>query len=626
MKKKQIELKIKRVFEGELHSEEILRGPILADVLPGFGQDRAPADLTPADVLSLLSAKLLLESYAIPRLTNLARGLLLFHIRFFDMVYAGKSVTAILEGLQNGDLALFRRVHDHLTDYCRRARIETVSESELDQWLANRAGGVDKRTAERHYLEGLAHFYEWLGNRAPSLASEPPPPALLPLPAISEPDPAGSERDAIQAIKLMMRADCSLAPAAFEHQIPITACLDRPLAYGGEQLKLDEIAGFMRGRHGLIAGIPGSGKSTAMRQLAYLDAGCENGQCIGYLQAPHLSQTASLDDPLMAIAHRLLARAGQGDVRRIRQTLGELDRNGLLILLIDGLEEIPRIQQDRLIEQSRSLASVYFAASPRRAATLSRKLRDDSGYHLLQFDVVELDGLSRSILIEKAAPHMGIDPGEAAVFSSLAFGGPSDLMKIPLGVVAAIESAGAPPQIRELLMVFHSLSELVRRSGDRLELTERCEDLNPASSALYAWGELLYNFWRNARPADVFDSENRPSTWITPARPQNESPAERVGAGHGFSRRDPDPLPLFEQHEESVQVRLLFREFETLLPAIFLFYHQGKRTEAALPRLRVGWHGDALAKTERDCQRIGELQRYLSARRPVRDPDLTPPT
>ena len=89
-------------------------------------------------------------------------------------------------------------------------------------------------------------------------------------------------------------------------------------------------------RHVLLVGRPGSGKSTALNQLLIAEAtrSLENSS----LPIPVLVQLKS-DQPILELIRKALLR---GRLRRNETEIEDLLFEGRLLLLLDGINEIPR--------------------------------------------------------------------------------------------------------------------------------------------------------------------------------------------------------------------------------------------------------------------------------------------
>jgi hypothetical protein len=191
-----------------------------------------------------------------------------------------------------------------------------------------------------------------------------------PAPTVTAPAPEADARRWLETVGILAVRHCSLTPAVLGRRLHAMDVLDRPVLFGSKTrpVAFSRVLKLLEGRSALLAGVPGSGRSSLLRMLGYqLMCQWEAGrpQAI-YMRAPEVLKRAGRRRTVIELAAEQLIAVGAAEASEIKtvvQALDELDRDRRLLWLVD---DVDRLSEAGLIDLAGHfvVSQAIFAVSP----------------------------------------------------------------------------------------------------------------------------------------------------------------------------------------------------------------------------------------------------------------------
>jgi hypothetical protein len=571
-------------------------------------ENTIPDDLNFLSVLRLLLAKLIIDAYLHPEALEYGLGLILVLLRLFDYVHSGKSIDSIFRLSKDPEVG--KKLFKQLSEDSEIVRVKLMIPNDaLETWLTEEISSVSSRTAERQYNKARSVFFKTILRIAPELSGcfkkTAAPRAVQPEPVV----------DVVALIKAWMSARCSKSAPAFGVELPISSCIQRRLRIGDEIVTMDfaDVANWLRGHCGYIAGTRCSGRSTLLKGVAYQVISTESEFLVCYLRAPEFREAAEKHiDVIKFIAMSILGKedAHVDRFRKVMDELYKLDQQGRLVVLVDDLELLDQNQQMRVIAQLASCRSVYFAITPNMKEFVVSEIKR-GGYEgkVLNVELLDLDAASQNQLASSVCAFIGIDYLMDRV-PKLLEAYVTDLARIPLGTLAVIQCQLEKRGLFPSSIAMMALSEWVRRAGyDHWAFPGRIEDLQLPVVAICQLGGALYNFlvscdYRHSDYPEFQGEHDRSTIWIP------WQYIEKYTKDRNVSVAELQRLRILEMDPGKSKARIVYKELEILAGALYGFYHPEQIRSGPFTPLLSGWVGEVI-------QNIKNVQRQVPLLRDI---------
>jgi len=291
--------------------------------------------------------------------------------------------------------------------------------------------------------------------------AEPARPALTP--AHPEPDPTRW----LETVNLLAARHCGRTPAVFGRQMHIAETNNRLVWLAGDShpILAHHIFEALDGRSALLAGVPGSGRTTLLRQLGYqLMVSWEPGRPQPvYLSAPEVLKQAGRRRSVVELVAEQVVVAGGAEASKIKvvtAALDDLDRDHQLVWLVDDVDRLSDAEQVDLAAHF-VVSHAVFAVSPAQAMDGQGRFSVGAAPMLLSVSDLEPDEQDQMLQCfflawSENTPSL---PARRAVLDTV-----SAMAKLPIGL-AAVHSQMETGRVTPARIVETAVREYLVRAG-----------------------------------------------------------------------------------------------------------------------------------------------------------------
>jgi AAA domain len=508
----------------------------LRRLYPGdYDRDIAP-DRTPIEqaqqVLKVLAMSRYIEAIRVGDSAHvLAQGILLFWYMFLEPVSTSRAVPSFLA------VASYCSHQNHLEDFIAHGHrfIKSLAlspdeqlslQENFDERLRVSARGFElaqdakgretQRRSFSNYVHDAAHeLAVMIQSRAPEVFEQEPGQKQ----AIAVADRLPS----LEALRQFVARECASAPEAYGQRLDIQTTIERTVQVvpvAGNPIPLNVPSGYVpfSNMSGLLVGLPGSGRTSYLKRLAY-EAAQSPGQgqdwpATVYVRAP--------DFVIYARNHRTIydfvadqVRQAQADsernVQQLRQELEARDQAGQLLVLVDDLDRLAEPDQEEVIRQLAFSPAVVCVALPWQVERLGQAMLRPQGRRpeLGEFRLADLEAQQQREMLARLAERSPREFDLDVALSMLEQ--VPDLARLPLGVAAI--HAQIINHARSRSMIAHrALEEMFARAHlPKPKFEGAWPALDPAARSLLYAAMLVGWRWNDAR---VWEHEpERPDAW-----------------------------------------------------------------------------------------------------------------
>jgi hypothetical protein len=532
------------------------------------GQDIQAEERSLFDLIQTVTLSLIHRILEAPTEETKLRGLFITYLQYLDPMYRGSSVAKAFSAFS--DPAVAEDVSGLLQAHCREFGGCSVHKRDIVERL-ERLAATHKRTAERHIQPARMLLINVLGEHLQDLFD------LISSATVPAVQVEMGDRlpDLSTLIEQYTVSRCSLAPIAYGIRLSISECVDRLVHIQGERFAIESrhLANHLAGCRGTLAGLPGSGRSTLLRFVAfhgnqegihgcrffyfsardYLDFAKQGYACCQYI-AWQLCETSQL---------------GREHCASLTTEVEELNRVRRLILLVDDVEHLDDISRELVLSKLASATSIFFSVTPRLADVVCDELaRRNYNGTLVRLQLDELDPAGGEAVARLAAHHSGMKYVDGSI-SGFFDDGNAEEGSIPMGIMAAVQTGSAEPATRRLRFGYALFCEFLRRDGYApIHLPRQADSLDPAMARIIRAGRLAREEILLHEPDDLFPigAASRMTMSLDLRRLQE------LWGDHG---EDVVHLQIFRRLRYAAAIQVIFPSIEELLMTLDCFYYGG---------------------------------------------------
>lgn len=273
-----------------------------------------------------------------------------------------------------------------------------------------------------------------------------------------------------QLLVSYIKKACCNQPEACGYVFPIEGVIDRTVTVheiqGNPTLSLGtegRVEALSR-MSGLLVGVPGSGRTTFLRRLAYewvMRWSDENSPLAFYCSAldflPYARNRRSVHSFIAELAS---STDNFEKVEEWRKELAALDQAGRLLLLVDDLDRLPEADQSEVVGQLAFSPAVIYTAVPWEVNRITKWMRQR---HVGEFILADLDEVQQRGLLSRLAAEypeweFDLDLG-FVVLREVPY-----LARLPLGILAVYAQV-LDYQSNRVRIVQRALREYFERAG-----------------------------------------------------------------------------------------------------------------------------------------------------------------
>ena len=431
--------------------------------------------------------------YSKSLLTNVIKGGSTPEERFFHIFFErGVPFLIAFRGVDSADevRAMAKAAGVRLTD----AELRVAAQGARDpEFLAqtSRQGGADDDVLT---AADLRLTNEYAKARADTFEQSIQPPAAPTQPALARvlPDPMRW----LDTIDQLSARHCGHTPAVFGRQMHIVETSNRLvwLEIEEEGIPFHGVYEALEGRSALLAGVPGSGRTTLLRGLGYhLIGNWRPGrpQAV-YVRAPELLKWAGRRRNVVELLAEQIVAAGGAETHEIRAVtaaVDDLDRDRRLVWLVDDVDRLSGNEQADLAGHFVASQAIY-VVSPWQAKNAQERLSTDTPPIIVSVPSLHREEQSNILdtFFQEWSETLPSVSARGAVLDML-----PDLAELPIGL-AAIHAQMEAGRVTPLLILEAAAREYFARSG--LDFPTDWSDwpiLPPAVRALTALGSTYVN-------------------------------------------------------------------------------------------------------------------------------------
>ena len=556
-----------RDHSGTVTVSRLIWRKVIDKFLP-HGQDIQAEERSLFDLIQAVMLFLIHRFLEVPTEETRLRGLFIMYLQYLDPIYRGSSVAKAFSGFS--DPAVAEDISSLLQVHCREFGGCNVNNGDIAQRLV-RLAATHKRTAERHVQPARMLLINVLGEHLQDLVN------LIcsaTVPAIQV-ETGDHVPDLLTLLELYTVSNCSLAPEAYGIHLPISEFADRSVRIQGERFAIESrhLANHLAGRHGTLAGLPGSGRSTLLRFVAFHgnQEGIHGCRFFYFSARDYLDFAKKGYVCCQYIAWQLCdsSQRGRGHCASLTTELEELNRERRLILLVDDVECLDDVSRELVLSKLVSDRSIFFAVTPHLVDVINDELvRRNYDGTLVRLQLDGLDPVGREVVARRAAHHSGMKYLDGAI-SGFFDDGNAREGSIPLGIMAAVQSGSAEPATKYLRFCHTLLCEYLRRDGyGPIHLPRQADNLDPTLARIIKAGRL-------AREEILFHEPDNLFPMGAASRMTMLLDLKRLQESWGDHGEDVINLQIFRRLRYTAAIQVIFPSIEELLMTLDCFYYGG---------------------------------------------------
>lgn len=540
----------------------------LIDKFLPHGQDIQAEERSLFDLIQTVTLSLIHRILEAPTEEIKLRGLFITYLQYLDPMYRGSSVAKAFSAFS--DPAVAEDISSLLRAHCRQFGGCSIHKRDIAGRL-ERLAATHKRTAERHVQPARMLLINVLGEHLQDLSN------LISsstVPAIQV-ETGDHVPDLSTLLERYTVSRCSLAPEAYGIRLPISECADRSVRIQGERFAIESrhLANHLIGHHGTLAGLPGSGRSTLLRFVAFHG----NQEGIHGCRFFYFSARDYLDFAKQGyacchyIAWQLceISQLGPEHCASLATGLEELNRERRLVLLVDDVECLDDVSRELVLSKLASAGSIFFAATPHLVDVIHHEMvRRNYDGTLVRLQLDGLDPVGREAVARCAAHHSGMKDVDGSI-SGFFDDGNAEEGSIPLGIMAAVQCLSAEPAMRHLQFGHALLCEYLRRDGYApMHLPRQADSLDTAMARIIRAGRL-------AREEILLHEPDALFPMGTASRMTMSLDLKRLQELWGDHGEDVVQLQIFRRFRYTAAIQVIFPSIEELLMTLDCFYYGG---------------------------------------------------
>ncbi|RPJ51033.1 MAG: NACHT domain-containing protein [Methanobacteriota archaeon] len=445
-----------------------------------------PDDFFLSDFMEHALAELMSRALGTKGSSKALTGFVIIQLRYFDFLHRGCSINKALDAFEDPHVeeSVFELLCMHSLMTGRKVNISGPEMLHLP-WLKSASPKTAGRYAESAMKSMISFLGDCLSDLFDLISSTPVPVSTV---AIKKNDDAVDLSTLISKYTL---ATCSLSPAAYGIQIPISECAGRSVHAKGEPhaVRSENLPNCLANGTGTIAGLPGSGRSTLLQSIALLGNQKNLYACYYFVFSlrtflERLKEGYSLSQFIIT---ELISGISCSDEQRLQlvANVEEFIAARRCVLLADDLDRLDWTSQELVIAKLAGAPSVYFTVTPWLVDDVHELMRRNQyAGNFLMLSLDDLDAPAREAIARIAAKYMCIPYVDGSIEAAFA---PYNTVEgtNALGVLTALKTMTISSDTRHLYFGYIFLQEILQRSGHPgLKLPQGPDDLDQATILL----------------------------------------------------------------------------------------------------------------------------------------------